>query len=232
MSALESDREPESQKSLRQRFLKIGTADASDALDALGYLDQGLAAEFRPLTGDSKLAGWAHTILGERASYPVAAGDPRKLEACSAVGRGSISIWSGGDAQAICFFGELIAIGMKERGCVGALVDGGVRDSDWLGHHQFPVFARYRTPVQSIGRWRVVDHGCPLTLPGATTKHVRIDPGDLILADADGALAIPNDVAAEVLEQAERLVAREERIRARLAAGSSLTEALTEHGQL
>jgi hypothetical protein len=43
---------------------------------------------------------------------------------------------------------------MKERGCVGALVDGGIRDIRWIADQDFPVFARYRTPVQSIARWK------------------------------------------------------------------------------
>ena len=76
------------------------------------------------------------------------------MEACQGLGAGEVSVWSG-DGEGICYFGELIAIGMKERGCVGALVDGGIRDVRWIAQQHFPVYARYRTPVQSIARWRV-----------------------------------------------------------------------------
>ena len=220
-------------EALRRRFLAIETANAADMLDALGRPDQGLAADFRPLgPSDARLAGWAYTIRGEFAEYPAEEGDPTKMEACAALGPGSISVWSGGAAEGICFFGELIAIGMKERCCAGALVDGGVRDIAWLEHHGFPVFARYRTPIQSIGRWRVVDHACSLDLPGATRERVPVEPGDVILADSDGALVIPNGIAIEILEQAERLGAREVEIRRELARGMPLSDALAKYGHV
>ena len=73
--------------------------------------------------------------------------------------------------------GELIALGMQERGCVGAVVDGGVRDLRWLRQHDFPVFARYRTPVQSIGRWSVTGWQEPVSISGATMRWVRVNPG-------------------------------------------------------
>ena len=37
---------------------------------------------------------------------------------------------------------------VEEKGCVGALVDGGIRDIRWIGEQAFPVYARYRTPVR------------------------------------------------------------------------------------
>ena len=117
-------------------------------------------------------------------------GDPEKMAAPPSACSLAITVWSG-DGQGICYFGELIAIGMKERGCVGALVDGGIRDVRWLGELGFPVFARYRAPVQSIGRWKVTGWQTSVVLRGATTKWVTVDPGDFILADEDGAIVVP-----------------------------------------
>src|SRR6516165_6977538 len=102
------------------------------------------------------------------------------MEACEGLASGDISVWSG-DGEGICYFGELIAIGMKERGCAGALVDGGVRDIRWIQDQSFPVFARYRTPVQSIGRWKVNGWQEPVSLRGATSTYVTVNPGDFIL---------------------------------------------------
>jgi 4-hydroxy-4-methyl-2-oxoglutarate aldolase len=94
-------------------------------------------------------------------------------------------------AEGICYFGVLVSIGMKERGAVGALVNGGVRDVHWLGKLGFPVYARYRTPVQFIGRWKVNAHQVPVSIRGATCSRVTVEPGDFVLADEDGAIAIP-----------------------------------------
>src|SRR5690606_11960076 len=154
-------------------------------------------------------------IKGESGSYN-GTGDPAKMRAVEGISSGEISVWSGGEVEGICFFGELIALGMKVRGCTGALVDGGIRDIRWIGEQDFPVFARYRAPVQSIGRWKVVDVQGPVDLPGATRQTVTIYPGDFILADIDGAVAIPGRVVSDVLRRAEALTNTEINIRSDL----------------
>ncbi len=222
----------EHQAALRERFRAVETSNVADVLDTLGLTDQGLAASFRPFpAGAAKLAGWAFTINGEMATDESAGGDPVKLEACSQLEPGAVAVWAGA-GEGVCFFGELIALGMQERGCAGALVDGGVRDVDWLGVHGFPVFARYRTPIQSIGRWRVTGHGGAVELPGATIPAVTIEPRDFILGDADGVIVVPVAVVEDVLERAEGLQSREREIRADIAAGLSLTDALAKYGHV
>jgi regulator of RNase E activity RraA len=153
------------------------------------------------------------------------------MQACAGLEDGDISVWSG-DGEGICYFGELIAIGMQERGCVGALVDGGIRDVRWIGERKFPVFARYRTPIQSITRWKVNGWQCPVFMRGATVSRVKVEPGDFILADEDGALVIPAAVVEEVLERSEALTRKEAEIRKSLDAGMSLAEALARYGHV
>lgn len=217
---------------IRKRYLAVDSSNVADVLDDLGLPDQGLAPGFAPYPATTgRLAGWAFTIRGEMTPYPMDAGDPAKMEACAQLTPGTVSVWSG-RGEGVCFFGELISIGMKERGCVGALVDGGVRDVDWIGELGFPVYARYRTPVQSIGRWKVVESGVPVPMPGATVQEVEVTPGDLILADSDGAIVVPAAVAEQGLELAEELQGREVQIRAELAAGLSLSEALAKFGHV
>jgi len=217
---------------IRKRYLAVDSSNVADVLDDLGLPDQGLAPGFAPYPATTgRLAGWAFTIRGEMTPYPMDAGDPAKMQACAQLTPGTVSVWSG-RGEGVCFFGELISIGMKERGCVGALVDGGVRDVDWIGELGFPVYARYRTPVQSIGRWKVVESGVPVPMPGATVPEVEVTPGDLILADSDGAIVVPAPVAEQVLELAEELQGREVQIRAELADGLSLSEALAKFGHV
>lgn len=226
-SAMSADRAEE----IRRRYLEVDTCNVADVLDDLGHRSQGLAPEFVPLPAEAgKMAGWAHTIRGEHVEYPVSEKDPAKMAACAELGPGSISVWAGA-GEGICFFGELIAIGMQERGCVGALADGGVRDLRWIGERGFPVYARYRSPVQSIGRWRVVASGEPVSMPGADGP-VTIESGDFILADEDGVIAVPAALAVEVLEEAERLGTSEADIRRELSGGLSLAEALERFGHV
>jgi regulator of RNase E activity RraA len=216
---------------IRTRFLAVDTSNVADVLDVMGWPDQGLAAEFTPYPATAgRLAGWAYTIRGQMTPYPLG-GDADKMAACQGLSPGEVSVWSG-DGDGICYFGELIAIGMKERGSTGALVDGGIRDVRWLGHHGFPVYARYRTPVQSIGRWKVNAWQVPVFLRGATVERVSIEPGDFILADEDGALVIPAAIVPKVLVESEALTATEIRIREELSNGLTLAQALERYGHV
>lgn len=222
-------RSAEERASIRARFAAVDTSNVADVLDEFGHPDLGLSPDFRPMAGE-RLAGWAYTIAGRSVPYS-GTGDARKMEACQGIGTDEVSVWSG-DGLGVCYFGELIALGMMERGSVGALVDGGVRDLHWLETHGFPVFATYRSPVQSIGRWAVESAQKPISVRGATARRVTIAPGDFVLADADGAIVVPADLVDRVLVRAEELTATEVRIRAALQSGMSLSQALQEFGHV
>jgi regulator of RNase E activity RraA len=221
-------------RTIGERLRAVDTANLADVLDDLGLRDQGLSPELRPVVGE-RVAGKAYTICGqmlpESARAESATGDPRKMTACHGIGPGEVAVWSG-DGEGVCYFGELIALGMKERGAVGALVDGGVRDTRALAGIGFPVAARYRSSVQSIGRWRVTAYQVPVYLRGATQRRVAVLPGDYVAADDDGAVVIPQARLAEVIERAEAMTAAEGQIRDALSAGLSLSAALEKFGHV
>ncbi|MBB5791922.1 RraA family protein [Jiangella mangrovi] len=220
---------PEQRAEIRRRFAAVDTSNVADVLDGFGRPDQGLAPSLAAVSGE-RVAGWAYTIRGQMRPYS-GGGDAAKMEACQGIGPDEVAVWAG-DGHGVCYFGELIALGLRERGCVGALVDGGVRDLRWLRRHDFPVFARYRTPVQSIGRWAVTGWQEPVYLRGATTAWVSVEPGDFVLADEDGAIVVPSSLVSQVLEAAERLTATEVSIRAALQEGLTLVEALARFGHV
>jgi 4-hydroxy-4-methyl-2-oxoglutarate aldolase len=216
---------------VRERFLTVDTSNVADVLDQMGLLNQGLSEAFRPFPSSAgKVAGWAYTIRGQMTPYE-GTGDPKKMAACNGIGADEVSVWSG-DGAGICYFGELIALGMKERGAVGAIVDGGIRDVRWMGEHKFPVFARYSTAVQSIGRWRVTSSQEPVYLRGATAQWVIVHPGDFILCDDDGGIVIPSKSVMAVLEAAEELTRKEALIREQIGGGMTLEQALAKYGHV
>lgn len=216
---------------IRTRFLQVDSSNVADVLDQIGLPNQGLHASFLPYPAAAgSLAGWAYTISGQMTPFE-GQGDPDKMLACQGISAAEVSVWSG-DGDGICYFGELIALGMKERGSVGALIDGGIRDVRWLKAHKFPVYARYRTPVQSIGRWKVTGWQEPVYVRGATTKWVVVHPGDFILADDDGAIVIPQDAVLRTLAEAERLTKMEHGIRKELSEGLTLDAALKKYGHV
>src|SRR3954471_6615426 len=107
---------------IRARYLKVDSATVADVLDTMQRPDQGLAGSFRPFPDAAgKLGGWAYTIQGGMTRYP-GTGDPEKMQAVDGVSSGEVTVWAG-EGEGVCFFGELIALGMKRRGCAGALID-------------------------------------------------------------------------------------------------------------
>ena len=212
---------------IRTRFESVDTSNVSDVLDRLGHPDQGLAPDFAAVSA-GRVAGWAYTLRGQMRPSGES-GDPAKMQACQGVGPNEVTVWAG-DGHDVGYFGELIALGMRELGCVGAVVDGGVRDLRWLRQHDFPVFARYRTPVQSIGRWSVTGWQEQVYLRGATARWVRVDPGDFVLGDEDGAIVVPEALVDEVLSAAEELTTTEVSVRAALRGGLTLSECLARFG--
>lgn len=221
-------------QSIRERYANVSTADASDALEILGHRDRALSVDIIPMSGSS-LAGWAFTISGEMASSDVdqanSGGDPKKLEACAAIGPGEIAVWSG-NGTGVCYFGDMFTIAMMQRGSVGAVLDGGIRDLPGLDALGYPVFARYSTPVQSNGRWIVTDWQREVVMPGATTEGTSVRPGDFILGDRDGVIVIPVELAEEVLRITEGRRDEDAAIQDALRAGGHPKEVRSLYGRL
>ena len=119
--------------------------------------------------------------------------------------------------------GELSSETAKFRGARGAVIDGGARDTEYMVRLGFPVFARYKTPADIRGRWRLVEWNVPIVI-----GSVAITPGDLILGDRDGVVVIPQRMAEEVVSKAEEVVRTENLVRAAILTGvlpSRLTSA-------
>lgn len=114
------------------------------------------------------------------------------------------------------------------RGVKAAVVDGPIRDIGRILEIGFPVWARGNIPTDSIGRVDLVGVGQPIFCGG-----VRVNPGDVVMADRDGVVVIPvADVdPAEVVEKAEEVVAAERRSRKEIREGGSLLEEYRKYGK-
>lgn len=212
-----------------RRCLLLDSANVADVLDEHGLPTQTLSADFRPVSG-ARLAGFAFTLTGST-EVEQPGKDALKMEACSKVSPHEVTVWSGGGGGG-AFLGELMAVGLREQGSEGAIVEGAVRDRKWLTAMGFPVFATQVVPAQSAGRCRVVAYAEPVLLPGAGDQRVRVDPGDLLFGDEDGVVVVPGGLVEEVLVDVEHLTREEERIRSALQGGLTLRQCLEEHGKV
>jgi len=216
---------------VRDRFLAVDTTTVCDVLEQHDLRDQALSPALAALAQTQpKLAGLAYTVRGQMMPYEGPA-DPDKMAAIAGMVPGVVSVWAG-DGDGMAYFGELLALGMKVRGCEGLVVNGGVRDSAWIVQHGIPAYAKYRSPVQSIGRWKVTGCQVAVDMPGATGRYVRVQPGDFILGDADGVVVIPARLIDAVLAEAERITERETSIRADIRGGADLGIVLRRYGRI
>lgn len=207
------------------RLDRLYTPVVADVLDRLGFRDQSMRADIRPLFPGARLTGVARTVRTIPAPDATPA-EPYKGEmaAVDDLRPGDVMVVSECD---VSFWGELLSTAARYRGCRGIVIDGYTRDTRAITAMNFPVFCRGIHPADSLGRIDVETHDVPITCGG-----VRVDPGDLILADEDGIVAIPQRAAEEAITMAEDKVRGENLVRKALAEGMSVTEAFRRYGIL
>ena len=202
------------------------TGAISDILDEMGVTDQVLPHEIQAIDAGRILAGRALTVLGERA--PGMARDDYFipfLKMLGSIAPGDVVVSQPNDST-VSHFGELSAETAKARGGAGLVVDGGVRDIDYIVKLGFPAFARYTTPRDIVGRWRLLDMNVSVTI-----GRTRVQPGDYVLGDRDGVLVIPAQVAGEVIGKAEEVIHTENHLRKAILAGMQPLEAYQKFGR-
>jgi regulator of RNase E activity RraA len=208
-----------------ERLTKLYTPVVADVLDKLGFRQQTMRADIRPLFPQARAAGFALTVqtVPARETAP-ACPYASELAAVDALEPDDVLVVSGCDWS---FWGELLSTAARYRGCRGVVIDGYTRDTRAIMEMGFPVFCRGIHPADSLGRLDVSDHNVPITCGG-----VGVSPGDLILADHDGIVVIPQAIAEEALRLAEEKVSGENLVRKALQGGMSTTEAFKKYGIL
>ncbi|MGZ8612316.1 MAG: RraA family protein [Actinomycetota bacterium] len=209
---------------MKERFQAIYTAALADVLDARGLRDQTLPPAIRPLAPGLKLAGPAYTVQG-RPAEPDYDGAIRKVLAMlGGVPAGHVAVYACEQERA-AHLGELSVTSLKARGVAGCVLDGGCRDTRFILDEGFPVFSRFVTPEDSTWRWELEATQVPVTI-----GRVRVEPGDWIVGDDDGVVAVPHAIAESVLAEAEAKAATESEIRAAVRDGMPPLEAYERFG--
>jgi 4-hydroxy-4-methyl-2-oxoglutarate aldolase len=206
---------------------ELYTAVLSDALDDMGIRDRAMREHLRPLSPESVFAGWARTMLCMDLHYIPPDPYGTEIEALDSVLPGEVVVVGTGESKRNAPWGELLSTAALARGARGAVIDGLIRDVKKIMMLGFPVFAAGMKPVDSRGRGIVVDYNVPVECGG-----VVVSPGDLIVADFDGVLAIPSHAVAEAVQRATDKVSRENSTRAELSRGAYLRDVYAKYGVL
>ena len=104
--------------------------------------------------------------------------------------------------------GELSARALMVKDTIGYLMDAHCRDVEEIIEAKFPVFCRLSTAADIVERWKYDTLGQPITIGSVT-----ICSGDYIIADMDGAVIIPKEVAEEVITKTEQVMLTESEMR-------------------
>ncbi|MGC9349140.1 MAG: RraA family protein [Anaerolineae bacterium] len=206
---------------------ELYTAVLADIMDRLGYREQIVAPHIRPLYPEATIVGRAATMLAVDTYEVPERPYEKEMELLDDLVPGEVVVctWHGTRPSAI--WGELLSTCARARGGRGAIVDGYSRDSAAIREMAFPVFAAGLSPADSMGRCEVIEIRVPVELGG-----VSVNDGDLVVADFDGCVFVPQAIEEEVIAQAMEKVRGENVVRDELRQGKSIREVFARYGIL
>jgi 4-hydroxy-4-methyl-2-oxoglutarate aldolase len=203
-------------------FEGLRVSDVSDGMDKVGLANVGLMSpDIHPVWKDTKhyrhrFIGVAVTARYVPTNKPPA--PPMETKAFDAwvgktytevtpepfvplIRKGTALVFDDAPDSDVGTIGSNNIMGWKLRGCVGVVTNAGGRDTDEVATEEMPLYLRHVARGIRPGRNEIESVNRPIECGG-----VLVRPGDIIMADGDGVIVVPREVAREVAEYAQAIL--------------------------
>jgi len=194
----------------------VSTTNISDAMDKMRI--QGVLDGIRCMTQNKqRVFGRVVTVklTSDRVDNPTHLG----IEAVELAKPGQIIIMGNEGRTGMACWGGILSTAASIKGIKSVIIDGACRDIDEINELRFDLYAR-KVAVRSA-RNRVYQEG--LNVP-IMVSNVKINPGDLVIADENGVICIPQEYEGSILSHAWELYQLESDMISRIKSGTSIVE--------
>ena len=210
-------------------FKSTYAASVSDAVELVTGRNGTMRYDMKLMTG-ANLVGRAVTSLAR--AVPAAQATPtlatkHSVEMIDEAKPGDVGIIVMEGTLDIAAMGNLMATAAVERGMAGMVLDGAIRDLWDVRRMGLTVYARSKSPRTTVGHYATVAKNVPVECAGVTVR-----PGDIIVADEDGVVVVPQERAAEVLKEAQSIDDRERGMYPFIRQFKSLQEAIAKFNRI
>jgi regulator of RNase E activity RraA len=187
-------------------FKSTYAASVSDAVELVTGKNGTMRYDMKLMTG-TNLVGRAVTSLARRAPAEQATASlavKHSVEIIDEAKPGDVGVVVMEGTLDIAAMGNLMATAAVERGMAGMVLDGAIRDLWDVRRMGLTVYARSKSPRTAVGHYATVAKNVPVECAGVTVR-----PGDIIVADEDGVVVVPQEHAARVLKESQAIDDRE-----------------------
>ena len=210
---------------IRDQLASVSTASACQILIHHGWRNTHMLGlrPLQPLGRGTRLVGRARTCQYLMRRGPEGGHDPERRRTSAEIvliediAPGDVFCVDALGVVTAGIIGDILSARLKARGAAAAIINGAVRDAPYIAEVGLPVFTAGTHPSHSGRDLVAVDYDEPINMAG-----VQVLPGDIVLADDEGALAMPLDLAEYIAEHGPPKERLEEWIRTKIAAGGSV----------
>jgi regulator of RNase E activity RraA len=204
---------------VKSQLSRVSTATLTGQLQRRGIRSTFLSG-LRPIKPGQRMIGIAHTLryvpMREDLSPELTAGMNAQRRAVESMAPGEVLVIEARNEADAGTIGDIYSLRAKERGAVGIVTDGALRDTHAIRSIDIAVYHR-SSHASTFSRLHMpLEHQVPIACAGVTVM-----PGDVIVGDEDGAVVIPAALVEAVAADSAQQESEEEWSLARVAAGDS-----------